>query len=1440
MQKNSEAKKESTNTVFYWNGIIDPKGVATSYENTLKKLLDGDYQGLNLEKLVGHNVHSVRLNDCDRLLITTITVQGKPYLMVLDVVLNHDYAKSRFLKPGVLKNYLDLHGKAISEQLVSAHFEACQPNTLLLPDIKSSKDPIQLSRVDFYNQKFILLDTTQLNVATKKSFPLIISGAPGSGKSCIALMVLGQYVESNGENDYPILYVTESEKLAKNMRRSWRSLPIAQNLAADAVQFKSYQQLITTLCPDAANKTFVNKEHCKTWLIDYIKDNRIRTRVTGTTPDSVFNDTDALYQEFRIISGCNTYQAYEDLGERQSLFHSPAEKKWLFNAYLSYQKQLNHEKCIHAPFYLLNLKNQFKLIVVDEAQDLSLLQLTALADLTSNQQICFCEDNRQSLSDNKSKIPFLKQLMHSWNLHDRHTTLSSSYRCPEAVINMANELSHLKSIATGNGEQKITIPQGQTNTGKVIWLDSPSDEELALLRKAAFFSDFAIITSDEYKEEAEKLFNTHLIFTPEEIKGLEYKNILFYRPFDNNLFKEANKVIGANRPEISKKSDHRAKKGQGNEQYGPLFSAVFTGFTRPTDTLCIIQKKHPSLSNICDPLIKALPLTPTKLEVTGNSKNWEQNWHEQVKMLLENGNEDKAKAIYREKLNKSEAEFMDLKKLLLEPDQPIHPVTIEIKPLAELKSTQPTPTAKSTAPKSQVKTPSVPTSTGKVIANSQNNLKPTPREEIDVLLKGRMTLKILTKFLKERDAKKYLYSIPLENGDCLFRTLFYKEKSRTTLFDYLSKNPESLKGKMITNKVLCQHLAIQESATLSPLYYLLLESKGPKILDTLCAYNPKLAQEIDFDSMCWVAATRGDVSVIAELVKHKANLNTSNSYGNTPVFAAANNGHSLFIAELAKHKVNLNTSNCNGETLASIAACNGHHEVISVLGQHNVNLNTKNENDETPAYIAACNDHPEVIAELAKYNANLNMPNEIGETPAYIAARKGYDHVIAELAKHNINFDIQEIEGDTPAYVAAKKGLAYIIEELAKHNANLNMPNNDGDTPAHIAGFHGHADVIEVLAKHNANLNQKNEEGETAAFLAAKNGHANVIAELAKHNADLNAPNEDGETPAYTAAQHGHANVIAKLAKHNADLNAPNECGETPAYTAAENGHVNVIAVLAKYNADLDTPNEDEDTPAYIAAQNGHAKVIAEMGKHGVDLSERNLIGETCAYIAAHNGHANVIAVLAKYNADLNTPNAEGDTPAFTAAQEGYVDVIAELAKHNVNLNTPNNVGDTPAYIGAYYNKANIIAELAKHGVNLNTPNEEGETPAFIAAQHGHIDVIRELINAKADFAVPFTASAENLRLRLNCEATEIRDRMEQFIQQSISKEQMSLSITPYDIALIMGHEEIVKLLLPYKNTADKLTETAKASSSGFFSIANQADSQSNHIRENSILSKLG
>jgi hypothetical protein len=77
---------------------LDFKSVEKSFDKTLQQLARGDFRSADVKKLGDNGYYRARLDLRDRLLFTITSWQGKRYLLLLDVIKNHQYAKSRFLR----------------------------------------------------------------------------------------------------------------------------------------------------------------------------------------------------------------------------------------------------------------------------------------------------------------------------------------------------------------------------------------------------------------------------------------------------------------------------------------------------------------------------------------------------------------------------------------------------------------------------------------------------------------------------------------------------------------------------------------------------------------------------------------------------------------------------------------------------------------------------------------------------------------------------------------------------------------------------------------------------------------------------------------------------------------------------------------------------------------------------------------------------------------------------------------------------------------------------------------------------------------------------------------------------------------------------------------------------------------------------------------------
>src|SRR3990167_3091783 len=195
--------KRKHKKVYYWRNAIGDVSLITAYKNNIDDLINGTYTETDLEKLKNYNIYSYRLNQRDRLLFTTIKIDGEQYLLVLDVVLSHDYHKSPFLQnQRVLKNFLEKNGEELAAAVKDSDFHQAD-NPMQQPrdeeeeeEEEEEREAAEMVVVDYFNQQFIQLSDEQQH-ALQVPLPALISGSAGSGKTCVAMVLLADYYQKS-------------------------------------------------------------------------------------------------------------------------------------------------------------------------------------------------------------------------------------------------------------------------------------------------------------------------------------------------------------------------------------------------------------------------------------------------------------------------------------------------------------------------------------------------------------------------------------------------------------------------------------------------------------------------------------------------------------------------------------------------------------------------------------------------------------------------------------------------------------------------------------------------------------------------------------------------------------------------------------------------------------------------------------------------------------------------------------------------------------------------------------------------------------------------------------------------------------------------------------------------------------------------------------------
>ena len=200
---------------------LDTSRVKPAYRKVVAAIANGDFRAAQVRKLAGAGhakLYRARLNDADRLIFCLLRHNDDICALMLEVIINHDYEKSRFLRGAVIDE-----DKIVDCDAAEAEKEA-QP----LRYLNAERTIVHLL------DKPISFDDVQ-DAVFRAPPPLIIVGSAGSGKTALTLEKL-KLVEGEA------LYVTHSAYLAQNARNLYYANGFER--AGQEATFLSYREFV--------------------------------------------------------------------------------------------------------------------------------------------------------------------------------------------------------------------------------------------------------------------------------------------------------------------------------------------------------------------------------------------------------------------------------------------------------------------------------------------------------------------------------------------------------------------------------------------------------------------------------------------------------------------------------------------------------------------------------------------------------------------------------------------------------------------------------------------------------------------------------------------------------------------------------------------------------------------------------------------------------------------------------------------------------------------------------------------------------------------------------------------------------------------------------------------------------------------------------------------
>ena len=346
------------------------------------------------------------------------------------------------------------------------------------------------------------------------------------------------------------------------------------------------------------------------------------------------------------------------------------------------------------------------------------------------------------------------------------------------------------------------------------------------------------------------------------------------------------------------------------------------------------------------------------------------------------------------------------------------------------------------------------------------------------------------------------------------------------------------------------------------------------------------------------AVMENDIAAVRHALEHKADTNTRNQEGKTPLMLTTNLEVAILLLE---HGANVNAripkekTFTGGWTALNFAEAKNLSEMIELLKK--AGAKSLKQLDAEEALWKTLGFSPpqpdlEVVQKALLDGADVNVRNEQGETPLMKMADCGthwgrikeekeneakYINIFKMLLTHGADVNAKNGKDQTSEYdgyigytalMRAARGCnsIEIFQLLFNYGADGNIKTDR--TPLIMAAWNGNVDILTLLLQHGANINEQERGGRTALISAAYGSdYPDAIKLLLQHGANINEQDNEGYTPLIAAAELSMVENLKVLLENGADINVKVNAGKHKGWTALK---------FAKQNQKKGVNNSDE------------------------------------------------------------------------------------------------------------------------------------------------------------------------------------------------------------------------------------------------------------------------
>jgi ankyrin repeat protein len=425
------------------------------------------------------------------------------------------------------------------------------------------------------------------------------------------------------------------------------------------------------------------------------------------------------------------------------------------------------------------------------------------------------------------------------------------------------------------------------------------------------------------------------------------------------------------------------------------------------------------------------------------------------------------------------------------------------------------------------------------------------------------------------------------------------------------------------------------------------------------------------------ASLAGELSIVAWLLEHEADVNTTDNLGRSALYHAVKNMHGEVVQELLNWKPQLNLIT-DVETL--LEAATGNVSIMTMLLDAGADIELQNKKNHTILNVAVNEKNPDIVKLLVDRKANIHHRGYGGWNAISLAADDPANaKVLRILAEGGANLrDVHVETGNTPLHFAAAyyAELTRILLEFRK-GIDLDKPNNNGETALIYACDEDNVDCMKLLIRAGADINAEERLGWRALSIAVRRSLPLEIIDLLLSQPDIaiDAVGKTNGTALIVACRSLNHEMVTRLLAHGANANVPSmelSFNNTTLkstcipwggqYYERKDQIDGIICELIAHGADINAMGGHTIYNAICAASlSAGVSTINLLLDKGASAQDADPLGRLPIHFAAASGIKNFEAVALVYRGDLMVCDRAGKNVLHWAAQFGNVQTVEAI-----------------------------------------------------------------------------------------------------------------------------------------------------------------------------------